>query len=179
MKRFLVASILCLSLVPAIFAQSNDDSPATKEDIQKYFEVVHSREMTNKMMDAMLKPMHQLMHEQYLKNRDKLPPDFEERMNKRMDAMVKDMPFDEMMNAMIPAYQKHLTKGDVDSLIAFYSSPTGQKLQRELPAIMAESMQSAMPVMRKYIDHMQDQLQQETAQLMKQSEKKPAPATAN
>jgi uncharacterized protein len=179
MKRFLVASVLCFLIAPFVLAQSDDESPATKEDVQRYFAVVHSREMTNKMMDAMLKPMHQLMHEQYLKNKDKLPPDFEERMNKRMDAMVKDMPLDDMMNAMIPAYQKHLTKGDVDSLIAFYSSPTGQKLQRELPAIMAESLQSAMPIMRKYADHMQDQLQQETSELMKQSEKKPGQTTAN
>ena len=179
MRRFVLAVALCLSFGFGAFAQQTADTPATKEDIEKYFEVVHSRETVDKMMDAMLKPMHQMMHEEYLKDKDKLPDDFEQRMNKRMDDMMKNMPFDEMMQAMIPAYQKHFTKGDLDALLAFYSSPTGQKLQRELPTIMAESMQSMIPIMRKYVDKMQNELQQETAELMKQSAKKSGQTTKN
>ena len=33
-----------------------------------------------------------------------------------------------MMQSMVPAYQKHFTKGDIDNLVAFYSSPTGEKV---------------------------------------------------
>jgi uncharacterized protein len=183
-KRLLLAIALCVAFCSSIFcptvlAQQSDDTPATKEDIQRYFEVTHSRDMANKMMDAMLKPLHQMMHEEYLKNKDKLPEDYEDRMSKRMNEMFKNMPFDEMMQAMIPTYQKHFTKGDIDSLLAFYSSPTGQKLLRELPAIVAESMQSMMPIMRKYAEGMQEQLQQETAELIKQSEKKSGQAARN
>jgi len=183
-KRLLLAIALCVAfcssiLCSTVLAQQSDDTPATKKDIQRYFEVTHSRDMANKMMDAMLKPLHQMMHEEYLKNKDKLPEDYEDRMSKRMNEMFKNMPFDEMMQAMIPAYQKHFTKGDIDSLLAFYSSPTGQKLLRELPAIMAESMQSMMPIMRKYTEGMQEQLQQETAELIKQSEKKSGQAAKN
>ena len=32
-------------------------------------------------------------------------------MTKQMDDMLKNMPLDEMMQATIPAYQKHFTKG--------------------------------------------------------------------
>ncbi len=179
MKRSLLAIVLCSAFCSTVLAQQIDNTPATKEDVQKYFDAMHSRDMLDKAMDAMLRPMHQLMHEEYLKNKDKLPEDFEERMNKRTDDMVRNMPWDEMMQAMMPAYQKHLTKGDISALVAFYSSPTGQKLQRELPAIMAESMQSMMPIMRKYTEGMQSQLQQETAELLKQSEKKSGEATKN
>jgi len=178
-KRLLLSAILCFAFSFCSFAQQTDDTPATKEDVQRYFEVTRSRDMVNKMIEAMLKPHHQLMHEEYLKNKDKLPEDYEERMNKRMDDMLRNMPWEEMMQAMIPAYQKHFTKGDIDSLLAFYSSPTGQKLLREMPAIMGEAMQSMMPIMRKYVEGMQDQLQQETAELIKQSEKKSGQATKN
>jgi uncharacterized protein len=170
-RHFLLALILSFTLGSVAIGQQSGDTPATKEDIQKYFEVIHSRDMTDKMMNAMLKPMQQMMHAEYVKNQDKLPADYEERMNKRMDAMVKNMPYDEMMQAMIPSYEKHLTKGDIDSLLAFYSSPTGQKVLRELPAIMAEAMQAMVPTMRKYVDGMQEQLQRETAELIKQSQK--------
>ena len=64
----------------------------------------------------MIKPMHQMIHEQFMKDKDKLPSDFEARMKKMMDDSMKSFPWDEMMQAMVPAYQKHFTKGDMDTL---------------------------------------------------------------
>ncbi len=66
-----------------------------------------------------------------MKNKDKLPLDFEARMNKQMDDRMKNMPFDEMLDAMVPSYQKHFTKGDMEALVTFYSSATGQKVLRK------------------------------------------------
>src|SRR5439155_13694987 len=54
--------------------------------------------------------------------------------------ILMSMPFDEMMDAMVPTYQKHFTRGELDALTAFYSSPTGQKILREMPAIMSEAI---------------------------------------
>ncbi len=34
---------------------------------------------------------------------------------------------------------------------AFYSSPVGQKVLHELPAVMQEGNQAAMPIMSKYL----------------------------
>jgi len=79
---------------------------------------------------------------------------------------------DEMMQAMVPAYQKHLTKGDIDNLVAFYSTPTGAKLLRDLPAIMAESMQDMMPIMTKYMETLQKRVQKETDDMIAQSRKR-------
>src|SRR5208283_4322297 len=129
-----------------------------------------------KIIDAMLQPMHQMFHEQYLKDKDKLPADFEERMTKQMDDLIKNMPMDEMVQSMIPAYQKHFTKGDINALLAFYSSPTGQKMLRDMPAITAESMSAMMPVMNRYMEDVQKKLQQEADEMAKGSEKKAEPA---
>ena len=179
MRRFFLVAILCFSFTLAAFAQQNDDTPASREDIQIYFETMNSRDSMNKMMDAMLKSIHQMAHDQYLKNKDKLPEDFEQRMTKQMDDMMKNMPLDEMMQAMIPVYQKHLTKGDVYALIAFYNSPTGHKMLRDLPAILSESMDAMMPTMTRYMDEMQKKLQQETEEMIKQAEEKSKPAAKN
>jgi hypothetical protein len=168
MKHFLVGVILCLTFTGSGLAQDTGaDAPATKEDVEKYLHAVHSQDMMRKMMDAMVKSMQQMTHDRYLKDKDKLPADFEARTNKMMDDMVKDMPFDEMIQAMVPAYQKHFTKGDMDSLLAFYTSPTGQKLLRELPAITAESMTAMMPIMRQHMDAMTRRLQQQTDEMLK------------
>ena len=171
MKRFLITLTLCVAFCANGFAQQTDNTPATKEDIQRYFDVMHSRDLMSKMVDAMIKPMHQMVHDLFLKDKDKLPADFESRMNKQMDDMLKEMPWDEMIQAEMPAFQKHLTKGDINSILAFYTSPTGQKLLKEMPEIMAEAMESAMPVIRRYIEGMNDRVQKETAELLRESQK--------
>ena len=119
----------------------------------------------------MAQSMHQMFHEQYLKHKDNLPADYESTIASMMDDMFQNMPMDEMMQAMVPAYQKHLTKGDIDNLVAFYSSPTGAKLLREMPSMLAEAMQSMMPVMTKYMETVQQRLLKETDVMIAQSKK--------
>lgn len=172
MKRIALFLLLCAALAGNVLAQDTDSTPATKEDVARYFDAVHSRKTVDQMMDIMSKSIRQMMHDQYLKNKDKLPPDFEERTNKHVDEMFKNMPWDEMMQAMLPVYQRHFTKGDIDSLVAFYSSPTGQKLLNELPGIMGESMQAMMPIMERYMETVKQQVNQEFAQALKNSDKK-------
>jgi uncharacterized protein len=173
MKRTLLAAAIILAMCGYIGAQQNPaDAPATKEEIQKYLQVMHSRDMMTKMVDAMSKPMHEMMHEQYLKDKDRLPADFEVRINKMMDDMMKSFPWDEMVEAMVPVYQKHLTKGDVDALVAFYSTPTGQKLIKQMPEITGEAMQQTIPLMRKSIDAMTQRMQEEVAAMVRESENK-------
>jgi hypothetical protein len=179
MKRFLVAALLCLALSGNVLAQQTTaGDPATKEDVERYLQAIHSHDTMKQMVEAMSKPMHQMIHEQFMKDKDKLPADFEARTNKMIDDMMKDMPLDEMLQAMVPVYQKHFTKGDIDTFVAFYSTPTGQKMLREMPAIMAEAMQSMMPLMRKQMDAMTERIQKEIAESLKESQKKPGSNSA-
>ena len=180
-NRFPVAAILCVGLSLNALAQTAADAPASKEDVERYFQAVHSHDMMRKMLDAMSKPIHQMAHEQCAKDQDKLPADCEARLNKFMDRMTKQIPYDEMMQATVPAYQKHFSKGDMDALVAFYSAPTGQKLLQELPSVTAESMESMMPIMRKSIDRMTQSVEEEIAQMRKDSSNKApdAPAAQN
>jgi hypothetical protein len=76
------------------------------------------------------------------------------------------------LDAMVPVYQKHLTKGDVDALAAFYSTATGQKLIKEMPQITAEAMQEMLPLMRKNMDAMTQRMQEEIAAMVRESESK-------
>jgi uncharacterized protein len=124
------------------------------------------------MVDAMSKPMRGMIHQQYLKNQDKLPPDFPARMNKITDDMLKNFPWGDLIDSMIPVYQKHFTKGDIDALVAFYETPTGQKLLRVLPEITAESMQQMMPLLQKSVENTQRELQEDITAMIKESRSK-------
>jgi hypothetical protein len=174
-KRLLLLVATVLVLGWTCLAQTSvDDSPATKEDVEKYLQAIHSHDMMKKMAASMSQSMRQLLHEQYLKDKDNLPADYESKMTARMNDLFDNMPWDDMLQAMAPVYQKHLTKGDIDNLVAFYSSPTGEKLLREMPAIMAESMQNAMPVILKYSESVKQTLLKETDTMIAQSRKQPA-----
>jgi hypothetical protein len=169
MKRILLALTACLTFsLTGLAQQSPADSPATKEDIERYLEVTHSRDLMKQMMDVMAKNVRGMAHDQLAKDRAGLPPDAEGRMNKRTDELLKSLPLEEMLQAMIPVYQKHWTKGDVDNMIAFYATPTGQKLLKDMPQTMAEAMQAMRPVMERYMETTKQQIEQEVAQLKKE-----------
>ena len=170
MKHLLI-TLACITLSLPCFAQ-NANEPASKDEVILLLRTMQSHDMMQRTMEAITKPMHQMYHEQYAKEKDKLPPDFESRMTKMMDDMLKNIPFDEMLQAMIPAYQKHFTHGDIEALNAFYSSTVGQKFLHESPEVTSEAMESMMPVIRKYTQDWQQRMQQEIKEMLENSYKK-------
>jgi hypothetical protein len=170
MKRSALLLIACLLLGSVSFAQENPaDAPASKADIEKYLDVLHTRDLMKTMMDAMSKQMHQMIAEQ-LKKDPAMTPQAEGRVNKMMDDIIKTMPIDDLIDAMIPVYQKHFTKGNIDDLLAFYSTPTGQKLVKELPAISTEAMQAVMPISQRMMATAMQRAKDELAQMQKEND---------
>jgi uncharacterized protein len=172
MKRAILVFVGCLIFATAGFAQQGDaDAPASKADIDRYFEAMHSRELARQTINAMLAQMHSMVHEQ-MKSVPNLPADAEGRLNKSMDDMIASMPVDAMLDAMVPVYQKHLTKGDVDALVAFYSTGTGKKFLKEMPTITAESMDAITPLVQKTMADASDRLAQEIENMQTEQNKK-------
>ena len=170
MKRSALLLIACLLLGSASFAQQNPaDAPASKADIEKYLDVLHTRDLMKTMLDAMSKQMHQMIAEQ-LKKDPAMTPEMQARTNKMMDDIIKGMPIDDLIDAMIPVYQKHFTKGNIDDLLAFYSTPTGQKLVKELPAISTEAMQAVMPISQRMMATAMQRAKDELAQMQKEND---------
>jgi uncharacterized protein len=177
MKRWLAVISLVFLLSWTCIAQTDPNSPASAADVERYFQVVKSHDMMKTMLATMSQGIHQLLHEQYLEHKDELPANYESKLTTMVDAMLDKIPMDEIMQAMIPAYQKHLTKGDIDNLVAFYSTPTGSKLLKEMPSMTGEATQAAIPIMSKYMDTIEKRVQKETDDLIAQSKKQPNAGT--
>lgn len=179
MRMFCIIT-LCLAFSIPTWAQTADsqsasNEPASKDDIILYFRTMHSHDMMQRMMEVQSKSMQQLMRDQ-LGKKDGVPANFDTIWKKVMDDFIKNAPLDEMTQAMIPAYQTHFTKSDIQAMNAFYSSPVGQKVLEELPEVTQEGMQGMMPVLSKYIDEWKDRMQQEFKDLEKSA---PAPPMQN
>jgi hypothetical protein len=181
MKRFALPVLVSLLFATVSFAQQNAaDAPASKENIEKYLDTMHSRDLMKNVMNMMSNQMHQMAVERAKKD-PSLPPDYVARVDKASDEMLKNFPIDELFDAMIPIYQKHLTKGDVDALVAFYSTPTGKKFIQEMPAITSEAMQASMGIvqkrMAKIIQRVDDEVAQEQKKAAPDSKKASQPTT--
>lgn len=186
MRIPVILTIFCL-LIPAaaqVTVSISNDHPATKEQIQKLFEVMHIREQSHLMMDSMQKQM-QAMSTQTLKMRyPQITAAELARANRISEESFKDLPLDAMLDDMIPIYQRHLTQTDVDSMIVFYSSPTGQKLMQQMPEITQEAMQVSYQRMQKQIDRVlqrvEDSMKEdEQAKPAKSSPQQKSPANPN
>ena len=133
---------------------------ADKEDVQKFFVTLHLREMMQNMMMTSMQQQTQLTRDTL---KEKVPRITNEELN-RIDAVVDDLvktiDVNRILDDMIPVYQRHLSKQDVDAMLAFYNTPTGQKLLREQPAMMAEGMQAMQPRMKKMMSDVMDKVEQ-------------------
>jgi hypothetical protein len=53
---------------------------------------------------------------------------------------MKEVHTDELVDLIVPVYDRNLTHDDVKELIRFYETPTGKKFVSVLPKITQESM---------------------------------------
>ncbi len=179
MKRQSAFLAIILLGASAVFAQqptsAPGDTPASKEDIQKLFEVMQIHQQMRQVMDAMTKQQSAMIDETLKKRYPQTSAEKIARANRMIAETLKDMPMDAMLDDMIPIYQRHFSKTDIDAMSTFYASPTGQKMMREMPALTSESMQASYARMQKQMDT----IQQRAEQIVKEDQEKPksAPAT--
>ncbi len=168
--KLLPIAFACLAFTVSGLAQSADE-PASRDDVILYLRTMHSHDMFKRVMEVQSESMQKIFRDQILQDKGTVPADFNQHMKKMMDDLIKNMPIDEITQAMIPTYQKHFTKNDIEAMNTFYSSPVGQKVIEELPVVMQEGMQAAMPILANYISGWKNHAQQQ----MKEMEKTTAP----
>ena len=169
-KRFIVLTLLALATgaaspaftqQPAAPAQAvivPPDQQPTDSQLVRLFEVMR----INEQMAATTKVMPQIMQQQVQQQLEQMEKDHPEMnkltpeqkkasaqvMNKFMTQAMTLYTPDEMIADMKAIYRRHLTGADVENLITFYNSPSGQHMLDMVPAIMQEFMPAAMQKMQ-------------------------------
>lgn len=164
MNRFLQVTLCVLTLIGYSVHAQTSDVPATREDVLKLFDTMKIHDQMRLVMDSVLTQQRAMVHEALKKRDPNVSADELKRLDQFMSELTKDMPVNELLDDMIPVYQKHLTRADVDAMDTFYASATGQKLLREMPAMTAESIQAANPHMQAMIDKIMNRAEQEVQQ---------------
>jgi len=174
MKKQIVLGTLCfvLAVSASSVAQTpnNSDVP-DKADVMQFLNIMHAKAQMVQVMEGMQKQMRLGAEQGFKQKVPEATPEQLAKVDQMFDGLFKEMPIDEMVDAIVPIYQKHLTKVDLAAVTAFYSSPSGQKILKEMPAIMSEAMQAGGEIGRRVFAERAQQLDQEIAELAKETKK--------
>jgi uncharacterized protein len=154
LKLRIAVSVLLLPL-PVAVAQapsSSSEVAPTREEVMKFLEITQAKSRVAQMLEGMSK---------------------QARLGAAIaDSIFKEFSPDELIEAIVPIHQRHLSKSNVDAILAFYASPAGQKLLRETPAILAESMEAGGEIGRKKMGSINQRIEKQIQQMILEEQAK-------
>jgi len=174
----LTALVLSAAAAAAMAAQSG---PPSDESIRKIFAVTHLSSILDtymaQMKTSMRAGMQQATASKPLNDRQRQIMDD---MGDKMVALVQEqLDWPDLEAQITQVYRESYTQKDVDAMLAFYRSPTGQKVIAKQPQVMQQMSQYAMSRMKDLLPKLQ-QLQRDTAaQLKAAASDSPAPDAAS
>ena len=152
------------------------DQQPTAEQLAKLFDVMRIRGQMQSMRQIVPAMIEQQIKttmsqtEATLSAGKKLAPEqraaMERIMNKYVGKAMDLYPPDEMVADMTVLYQQHLSRDDVDGMIAFYSSPAGQHLLDAQPVIAKEYMPLVMSRVTERSKVMMKEMMKEMAEIV-------------
>lgn len=138
MKAPWIIVVLVLSMgicgIGIAVADDEDAANSKRQDIKKLVDLQNSKEMGIQVMKTML--------DSFRSSGLDIPDDF-------IEEFLDEVLFSELLDQLIPIYEKHLTHQEVKELIKFFESPVGKMLIQKQPLITQESMVVGMEWGRK------------------------------
>jgi uncharacterized protein len=136
MRRFLITFVLLSLFVPLLSAQ-NANSPSG-EDVKKFIEVMRIERQLTTMMQIMTNAAKQGARQGFLQKMPNATPEQLADIESIADVMFADFPINDILADIVPIYQKHVSKSDLQAITEFYSSPVGQRFLDNQPQMMQE-----------------------------------------
>ncbi len=152
------------------------DQQPTNEQLARLFDVMRLREQMQSMRQMVPSMVQQQIKSAMQQTEADLPAGskltaeqhegMEKVMNKYVGKAMDLYPADEMLADMTAIYQRHLSKDDVDGMIAFYSAPAGQHLLDAQPVIAQEYMPLVMSKVTERSQAMTKEMMKEMAEIV-------------
>ncbi len=160
-----------------------EDRPS-KEQLAKLFDVMRIRQQVQSVRNVVPTMVEGQMREQSQAIRSQIPAGtkltteqrekLDQLARKYVDKAVNIYPIDEMLADMTEIYQRHISREDIDAMIAFYSSTPGQHLLDAQPVITQEYMPLVMQRVAERTKTMTADMMKEAAEITKPAKTGPA-----
>lgn len=160
MRMPAMALLLCLGVAAQCAAQAKSPSQARTgktlsakhQDTEKLMELVGTRHILRDLFDQDIDAQIAAMRHA----RPDVPEQFWQDFTVEFKRQASP---DELMNAILPIYDKHFSHQEIRQLIAFYESPLGRKISTTLPEIQRESVEAGRAWGERLGDRMHEELQ--------------------
>ncbi len=166
--RYARTTVLFLTFFSMMLASAQQPEQATREDVLKFFQVMRVRQSMEDVRSAAVEQAKASVHALI---EDELPhatPQQVSELEGMVERMIQAYTIDNTIEDLVPIYQKHMTKADLEAMNAFFSSPEGQKFLDTEPVIANEALQvvnaktgkqvaASMAAIYKRIDEMKGQ----------------------
>jgi uncharacterized protein len=164
MKLHRLAAVLIVFIFCSLSianAQEAADAAPSKEQVLKMLELMRVRKQTEMIQKTITQQMQQQMQQMMEKETGSQSDAKVAKMRDYMEDVTKIYPISEMLDDMVPIYQKHMSKTDVDAIISFYSSPAGQRLLDSMPAMMQDTVSMVMTKMNTRMGTLMEKLKKD------------------
>ncbi len=138
--RGVVFGLLTLLAVPAVWGQ---ETAPTEASIKRLFEIMH----TSKLLDGVMAQMDQMMHASIRESLQGQTLNAEQQQiiddmgSELVGLMKENLDWTILEPQMVEVYRKTFTRQEVDGMLTFYRSPTGQAVIDKMPATVKQMMQ--------------------------------------
>lgn len=105
--------------------QTDAERAAKRADIRKLIELTGAANISADALQKMIEPLKA--------SYPQVPEEF-------WNTFVHEVHSDELVDLVIPIYDKYYTHGEIQELMQFYQSPVGQKTIKVLPKLSAEAI---------------------------------------
>ncbi len=108
----------------------------------KFMEVMQTRSRLQSSLQTQREEVGTRVHNMFRKALPDATPaekaKFENIVANALGDVFANYPIEDVLRDMIPIYQSHFSESDLNQIVAFYSSPVGQKVLRGMPAMFAQ-----------------------------------------
>jgi hypothetical protein len=154
---------------------ADNGNVASREQIMKLLDLLQVPDSLALTLDAMKEQMKIGALQVFREKVENPSPEQINSVNAIVDDEFKKIGMEDLIKDVVPIYQKHLSRSDVEAVIRFYSSPVGQKIRREQPAMARESLQATAAGQRGKMELLLAKLDLRIEQLIQNEQKKTAP----
>jgi hypothetical protein len=181
LKRILFILTLCCAIAyaadPSSVAPATSGAPAnppSEASIKQLLEVAQAHKLIDNMMAQMQGLMKNAM--QQATQGQTISPQLQKEIDKRqaemMSGLKEVLDWSKLEPIYVRVYQKSFSQQEVDGMITFYKTPTGQALLTKMPLVMQNTMAEMQPLMQPMLQRIQRMQQEIVAELQSEKAKK-------
>ncbi len=134
-----LSAAVVIFIALSAFGQQSD--PATREDVLKFFQVMRVHQSMEDVRNAAVEQAKASVRALLADELPHATAQQKAELESMVERMIQAYTIDNTIEDLIPIYQKHMTKADLEAMTAFFSSAAGQKFLDTEPVIANDALQ--------------------------------------